>query len=195
MTAEAMIPDEFVPYSEPSPFLDRIGPLYERDAADGFAIGLLVLDQHCNRRGFAHGGLLVTLADIVLGKTGERRSTPPVRLLTTSLAFDFIDIARRGEWIEAQCDFQRTGREIAFANCYVKRASGVIGRASGVFEGSVTPMNSWARTRVPAHTGSGPAGGGDVPSNASMLAAGAVCARLRISDSQRRPNSASTSAP
>lgn len=134
MTAEAMIPDGFVPYSEPSPFLDRIGPLYERDAADGFAIGLLVLDQHCNRRGFAQGGLLVTLADIVLGKTGERRSTPPVRLLTTSLAFDFIDIARRGEWIEAQCDFQRTGREIAFANCYVKRASGVIGRASGVFK-------------------------------------------------------------
>jgi len=28
MTAEAMIPDGFVPYSEPSPFLDRIGPLY-----------------------------------------------------------------------------------------------------------------------------------------------------------------------
>ncbi len=79
-------------------------------------------------------GLLVTLAGIALGKTGERRSTPPVRLLTTSLAFDFIDIARRGEWIEAQCDFQRTGREIAFANCYVKRASGVIGRASGVFK-------------------------------------------------------------
>jgi len=134
MTSEAVVPDGFMPYSEPSPFLDRIGPLYERDDADGFVIGLLMLDQHCNRRGFAHGGLLVTLADIALGKTGERRSTPRTTLLTTSLVFDFVNIARRGEWIEAQCDFYRTGREIAFANCYVKRGGDVIGRASGVFK-------------------------------------------------------------
>jgi acyl-coenzyme A thioesterase 13 len=134
MTSESIVPEGFLPYSESSPFLDRIVPLYEPDDANGFALGLFVLDQHCNRRGFAHGGLLVTLADIALGKTCERRSTPPVRLLTTSLVFDFVDIARRGEWIEAQCDFQRTGRAIAFANCYVKRGGDVIGRASGVFK-------------------------------------------------------------
>ncbi len=140
MTSQTIVPDGFLPYSEPSPFLDQIGPLYERDNERGFALGLLVLDRHCNRRGFAHGGLLVTLADIALGKTGERRSTPRVRLLTTSLVFDFISIARRGDWIEAQCDFQRTGREIAFANCYVTRSGDVIGRASGVFK--VLPVPS-----------------------------------------------------
>jgi hypothetical protein len=64
MTSESAVPDGFVPYSEPSPFLDRIGPLYEREDADGFALGLLVLDQHCNQRGFAHGGLLVTTLKI-----------------------------------------------------------------------------------------------------------------------------------
>lgn len=134
MTSVAVIPDGFVLYSEPSPFLDRIGPLYEREDADGFAIGLLVLEQHCNRRGFAHGGLLVTLADIALGKTAERRSTPRITLLTTSLVYDFIDIARRGEWVEVQCDFYRTGREIAFANCYLRRSGDIIGRASGIFK-------------------------------------------------------------
>ena len=134
MTSASVAPEGFLPYSESSPFLDRIGPLYERDDADSFALGLRVLDQHCNRRGFAHGGLLVTLADVALGKSAERRSTPRVRLLTTSLVFDFVDIARRGEWIEARCDFQRTGRQIAFANCYVKRGADVIGRASGVFK-------------------------------------------------------------
>ncbi len=87
-----------------------------------------------NRRGFAHGGLLVTLADIALGKTGERRSDPPASLLTASLAFDFIGIARRGEWIEARCDFNRVGRELAFANCYLTSGAKVIGRASGVFK-------------------------------------------------------------
>lgn len=129
------IPDGFVPYGEPSPFLSRVGPLYERtDDTAGFALGLLVLEHHCNRRGFAHGGLLMTLADIALGKTGERRSDPPASLLTASLTFDFITTARRGEWIEARCDFNRVGRELAFANCYLTSGTKVIGRASGVFK-------------------------------------------------------------
>jgi acyl-coenzyme A thioesterase 13 len=130
------VPEGFVPYREPSPFLDRAGPLYERDgdAEAGLVIGLLVLEHHCNRRGFAHGGLLVTLADVALGKTGERRSEPPVSLLTASLAYDFVGVVRRGDWVEARCEFHRTGRELAFANCYLTTGGGVVGRASGVFK-------------------------------------------------------------
>lgn len=129
------VPDGFLPYKEPSPFLDRVGPLYEREAdAAGLVLGLLVLEHHCNRRGFAHGGLLVTLADIALGKTGERRCDPPVSLLTASLAFDFVGVVRRGEWVEARCDFHRVGRALAFANCYLTSDAGVVGRASGVFK-------------------------------------------------------------
>ena len=134
------VPDGFVPYREPSPFLDRVGPLYEHDdGATGFRLGLLVLEHHCNRRGSAHGGLLVTLADIALGKTGERRSDPPASLLTTSLVYDFIGAVRRGEWIEARCDFSRVGRELAFANCYLTSGAKVIGRASGVFKVATKP--------------------------------------------------------
>lgn len=133
--ATAGVPDGFTPHKEPSPFLERIGPLYERDGdAAGFVLGLLVLEHRCNRRGFAHGGLLVTLADVALGKTGERRSDPPASLLTASLAFDFIGVVRRGEWVEACCDFHRTGRTLAFANCYITNGAGVVGRASGVFK-------------------------------------------------------------
>jgi acyl-coenzyme A thioesterase 13 len=71
MTSGAAIPEGFVPYSQPSPFLDRIGPVYERRSDDGVIFGLLVLDHHRNRRGIVHGGLLVTIADVVLGKTAE----------------------------------------------------------------------------------------------------------------------------
>jgi len=98
------------------------------------AFGILVLDHHCNRRGIAHGGLLVTLADVALGKTSEWRSSPPARLLTTGIAYDFVGIARRGEWIEARADFYRVGRELAFANCYIRTANKIIGRASGQFK-------------------------------------------------------------
>ena len=139
MSATVGIPDGFVPYREPSPFLDRVGPLYERDGdgsaamAAGLTLGLLVLEHHCNRRGFAHGGLLVTLADLALGKTGERRSDPPASLLTASLAFDFVGVARQGEWVEARCDFHRVGRTLAFGNCYLTSGARVVGRANGVF--------------------------------------------------------------
>jgi len=132
------IPDGFVPYSEPSPFLDRIGPLYQK-SAPALVLGLLVLEHHCNRRGLAHGGLLVTLADVALGKTAARQSDPPLALLTASLAYDFIGVARRGEWIQAQCDFNRVGRELAFANCYLTHGAKVIGRASGVFKVPAKP--------------------------------------------------------
>jgi acyl-coenzyme A thioesterase 13 len=130
---EAM-PEGFAPYTEPSPFLDRIGPLYERDDSTGPVFGIHVLEHHCNRRGFVHGGLLVTLSDVALGKAGERRSDPPVSLLTVSITYDFIGLARRGEWLEARTDFKRVGRELAFANCYVRSGGKEIGRANGVFK-------------------------------------------------------------
>jgi acyl-coenzyme A thioesterase 13 len=133
MNAESTVPAGFVPYGEPSPFLDRIGPLYQRDDERGLAFGLLVLEHHCNRRGIAHGGLLATLADVALGKSAEWKSEPRARLLTTGIAYDFIGIARLGEWIEAVADFHRVGREIAFANCYIRCGGKVIGRANGQY--------------------------------------------------------------
>ena len=42
MSDQAPIPPGFVPYAEPSPFLDRIGPLYQRDEGPHPAFGLLV---------------------------------------------------------------------------------------------------------------------------------------------------------
>jgi len=133
MSDHTPIPTGFVPYAEPSPFLDRIGPLYQRDDADGLVFGLLVLDHHCNRRGIAHGGLMATLADVALGKSAEWKSEPRARLLTIGISYDFIGIAKLGEWIEAEADFRRVGREIAFANCYVRSGGKVIGRANGQY--------------------------------------------------------------
>ena len=130
----AELPAGFVPYREPSPFLDRVGPIYERDDETGLVFGIRVLDHHCNRRGIAHGGLLVSLADVVLGKTAEWRADPPPRLLTTGIAYDFMGIAQRGEWIEAQADFYRVGREVAFANCYIRVGTKIIGRANGQYK-------------------------------------------------------------
>lgn len=127
------LPPGFRPYDEPSPFLDRIGPLYQKDADSGPVFGLRALEHHCNRRGIVHGGLLVSFADIVLGKTMSWSQEPPARLLTASLSVDFLGAGRLGDWIEAVCDTHRIGRRLAFANCYLSVERRNIARASGAF--------------------------------------------------------------
>jgi acyl-coenzyme A thioesterase 13 len=123
----------FEAYAEPSSFLDRIGPFLQKRTAAGVVFGVRIAEHHCNRRGMAHGGLVVALADIALGKTGEWFSQPPVSLLTASLTVDFYGAARRGDWLEAEADVARVGRQVAFANCYLRVGGKIIARASGVF--------------------------------------------------------------
>lgn len=129
-----VVPDGFQPFSYSSAFLDAVGPLYEGKAADGSLIlGLRVEARHCNRRGFAHGGLLVTLADLVLGyslgSAGGQRG-----LLTVNLAADFAGAAQLDQWVEACADIQKATGSLAFANCYVTADGKRIVRASGIFK-------------------------------------------------------------
>jgi acyl-coenzyme A thioesterase 13 len=128
------IPDGFAPYSEPSPFLDRLGPIYEARGAESPVFGMRILEHHCNRRGFAHGGLLVPLADITLGKSASWGRDPAVPLVTASLTTEFLGSARLGDWLEARADYYRLGSRLAFANCYLAVGDRRVMRASGVFQ-------------------------------------------------------------
>ena len=126
-------PAGFEAYAEPSSFVERIGPLLQRRTDADVVFGVRIVEHHCNRRGIAHGGLVVALADIALGKTGEWFSQPPVSLLTASLTVDFYGAARRGDWLEAKTDVIRVGRQVAFGNCYLRVGDKLVARASGVF--------------------------------------------------------------
>ncbi|MCG8691500.1 MAG: PaaI family thioesterase [Minwuiales bacterium] len=131
---DAKPPAGFEPYGDRSPFLDRIGPLFQKDGVDGPVFGLRILAHHANRRGMPHGGLLVTVADIALGKTAAWSTAPATPLLTASITVDFVGAARLGDWVEASTDFHRVGRELAFTNCYLTVGEKRIARASAVFK-------------------------------------------------------------
>jgi len=126
-------PPGFVAYAQPSRFTDRIGPLFQRRTDAEIVFGVRIAEHHCNRRGMAHGGLVVALADIALGKTAEWLSQPPVSLVTASLTVDFYGAARRGDWLEAKTDVTRVGHQVAFGNCYLRVGDKIVARASGVF--------------------------------------------------------------
>ncbi|MDP9371121.1 MAG: PaaI family thioesterase [Chloroflexota bacterium] len=136
----ADIPAGFTPLFRTSPFLQTIGPFYQRAEGDGLVLGLRIAEHHTNARGTAHGGLLVTMADIALGYNAsylgveKRAGVAPAALLTTAtLSVDFAGSAQLGDWVEARVDVQKVGQRLAFANAYLSVGLQRIVRASAVF--------------------------------------------------------------
>jgi hypothetical protein len=64
-----------------------------------FALGLRIEERHCNGRGVAHGGLLVTLADLILGYACVREASG-LSFVTVGLTTDFAGSAAVGDWVE-----------------------------------------------------------------------------------------------
>jgi len=74
----AVVPDGFVRVQRRSPFLDLVGKLYLCEGGDGPVYGLRIRSEHANNRGDALGGVLMTVADLVLGYTTAFASHPPL---------------------------------------------------------------------------------------------------------------------
>jgi acyl-coenzyme A thioesterase 13 len=132
---DALAPSGFEPIAglRTSPFLDHVGPLFFRRTGPAVVLGLRVGPAHTNARGLAHGGLLLTMADVALGYQLAFSEEPPARLLTVSMSADFTGAARLGDWVEAHVDSQRLGARMAFANAYLTVRGERIARVSAVF--------------------------------------------------------------
>ena len=86
----------------------------------------------------AHGGVLLTMADIALGYAMATSEKPPIGAVTSHLSADFAGSARLGDWVESRVDIQKIGRTLSFANVYLLVGDSRIVRASGVFAVSQT---------------------------------------------------------
>ena len=128
-----MNPEGFEPIFRTSAFLDLIGPFYHRGLGHDLVVGLRIEPKHANARGFAHGGVLMTMADIALGYAASTTQEPPLRAVTASLTTDFAGSAQVGDWVEARVDVQKIGGRLVFANAYLTVGTERIVRASAVF--------------------------------------------------------------
>ena len=124
---------KLAPFGRSSPFFDLIGPLLFRERHEGLEFALEIDDRHVNDRGFAHAGVLSSVADVALGYATAFSQDPPVHVLTTSLTIDFAGRAVPGDTLVATVDVQRVGRRMAFANCYLSVEERRSARASAVF--------------------------------------------------------------
>ena len=117
-------------------FCALIGPLYARPQGENVVIGLRIEPRHANTGGFAHGGLIASLADMTLTHTIGRRYAHEFYIATVSLNIDFSGGARiaatgsrrirpssKGDEGMAfvQCDLVVEGRKIVHASGVLKR--------------------------------------------------------------------------
>ena len=51
------MPEGFEPIFRSSPYLELLGPIYNKKTDEGLVIGLRAREKHCNARGLVHGGV------------------------------------------------------------------------------------------------------------------------------------------
>lgn len=95
-------------------FSSNVGPFWYRDAADIFSVGFIVQPGHCNEHlGTAHGGALLTFADIVGGWVVSR-ALGHFRCATIQLQSHFTAACRAGEFVQCDPEVVRQTRDVVF---------------------------------------------------------------------------------
>jgi uncharacterized protein (TIGR00369 family) len=128
------IPDGFVPFDISDDFVRLIGPLHVKLEPDGPRVGMMLEKRHGNPLGIAHGGCLVTLADMVMGFGCGFATRMPGVHPTITLNSDFVRGARIGNWIEGKAVITRRTPNFIFARCDLVCAGEIVLSASGVFK-------------------------------------------------------------
>jgi uncharacterized protein (TIGR00369 family) len=85
-------PDGFAPIIHSNPFGAHIGPIYERLEGEDFCRGFFIAEKLTNSVGIAHGGVLMTFADIVLARAVMAEIDAAA--VTIRLTCDFIAPAK-----------------------------------------------------------------------------------------------------
>ena len=118
MSSAVRIPEGFVKLTlGTNPFVDSVGPLYghrEEGLAGRLVMGIRIEPRHCSPSGFAHGGMLMTMADMLI-VLGANVQTGLNRFMTTvSLSADFMAAVGQDAWLEGRLDILRTTRTLVF---------------------------------------------------------------------------------
>lgn len=98
-------------------FAEVNGPVYGRVAPSGnLMMGFRVGPAHLNGLMVCHGGMLMSVADMLLCFT-VTWADPERFVLTVSMGSDFLSSAHAGQWVEGEGRLLRMGRSLAFAEC------------------------------------------------------------------------------
>ncbi|WP_325343492.1 PaaI family thioesterase [Xylophilus sp.] len=125
-------PPGFVEYVPTGGFMRTLGLVYTRQETDGsITAGLFIHERHLNTHQVAHGGLLATVADSILGFNAGKAATAPV--VTVNLSVSYLGRVKEHDWLEVAVRIERTGRRLVFASCLGQVGGQPVVKAEGVF--------------------------------------------------------------
>lgn len=94
-------------------FLGLVGPVMEHWDGERLTLGFTAADKHRNQRGVVQGGMLMTLADRVMGQT-LRMAVDGQPVATVQLDTHFVSAGVIGEFIQAEGRVVRLTKSLAF---------------------------------------------------------------------------------
>lgn len=104
--AEFEIPEGYVALDWRRGFVNQIGPLYRRAGNGAYTMGFRVEPQHTNGMQNAHGGMLMSFADMAWGHVVSVETSS--YWVTVRLTLDFLSSAHLGDWVEGASDVLST---------------------------------------------------------------------------------------
>ena len=101
-------------------FNTHVGNMYAKRGAKGtrdeFVLGFRVHRHMCNPAGGLHGGMMMTVADLVGTMGGGTLVGLRKFLPTVSMTFDFVAPAKVGDWVEGRAEIVRQTRSLLFTD-------------------------------------------------------------------------------
>ncbi len=131
------VPEGFRPLNLPrNPYIEANGPLYGRLEGKDFVLGFRCEKKHCNPMGMCHGGMLMTLADMLLLLGANIQERIGRFLVTVHLATDFIGAVPEGAWLEGRVQVLKITRSLLFTQGTMEVAGATVARVSAILKPS-----------------------------------------------------------
>jgi acyl-coenzyme A thioesterase PaaI-like protein len=130
--AQFEIPEGYVALDWRRGFVRQIGPLYRRVRGGEVTMGFRVEDHHTNGMKNAHGGMLMTFADMSWGHVVSVETSS--YWVTVRLTCDFLSSAHTGDWVEGGGDVLSTSDGLYIVRGRVWSGGATLMTGTGVFK-------------------------------------------------------------
>ena len=126
------IPEGFIVNERRGPFTNHNGPFYIKKDTNRWTHGAFILDRHCNAANIAHGGMLMSFADGVLGHTVYSKTKRAG--VTIKFNSEFLSAAREGEWLEGYGNVSHVSGDYVYCNTMLKVSTRNVLSVTSIFK-------------------------------------------------------------
>jgi|JI10StandDraft_1071094.scaffolds.fasta_scaffold163363_1 acyl-coenzyme A thioesterase PaaI-like protein len=113
-------------------FVRQIGPLYRRASNGGYTMGFRVEEHHTNGMTNAHGGMLMSFADMAWGHIVSVETSS--YWVTVRLTLDFLSSAHIGDWVEGASEVLSTADDLYVVRGRIWSGERTLITGTGVFK-------------------------------------------------------------